>query len=231
MKHGVLLALLVLTLAAPSLTARNDEPYYCTTAGTTLYYERYAAGKDKVIQTTTMEIESVENAPYGKLVKYAITMRNRLGVNMYGGRTPLEVRIGKQSDVYLDLGASVREMLRKQFNVTGITSSGNTAVLPANMAPGDTLPDSHGIVTLAGINYHIELTNRKVLRRDRITIPSGTVECIVIRERKCERGPGYNKDEWNENWYVRGLGYVRHDVFDKNGKPKSSERLVSVTGK
>ena len=231
MKRVILSTLLVLVLVAPRLQARNDEPYYCTTVGTTLYYERYAAGKDKLLQTTTMEIESVENAPGGKLVKYALTMRNRLGGNMYGGRTPLEVRIGNQSDVFLDMGATIRAMLRKQFNISSVTSNGNPAVLPANMAPGDTLPESHSTVTLAGINYHIELTNRMVLRRDRVTIPSGTVECVVIRERKCEWGPGYNKDEWNENWYVRGLGYVRHDVFDKNGKPKSSERLVSVTGK
>ena len=70
MKYRILSILLMLALAAPGLAALSDGPYYCTTAGTTLYYERYAAGKNKLLQTTTIEIESVEKSGNGRKVNY-----------------------------------------------------------------------------------------------------------------------------------------------------------------
>lgn len=41
------------------LAARAGEPYFCTFGNRTLYYERYKAGTQKVIQTTTLDIGAV----------------------------------------------------------------------------------------------------------------------------------------------------------------------------
>lgn len=217
----------MLALAAPGLAARSDGPYYCTTAGTTLYYERYAAGKNKLLQTTTIEIESVEKSGDGRKVNYSLTLRNGNGSLMYGGRTQMSAVIDNKSDLWMDIGASVREMLKNFLKIANVSCTGDAAIVPADMAPGDVLPDSHSVVTAAGIKFNIDVTNRSVLRRDRLTTPCGTFDCMVLREYKAEVGPGRNHCEWSENWYVRDYGYVRHDVFDKNGKLKSSEILVS----
>ena len=227
MRHGIVITILSLLVAATELSARSDGPYYCTTAGTTLYYERYAAGKNKLIQTTTIEIESVENTGSGKQVNYSLTLRNGNGSPMYGGKTKMTAVIDSKSDLWMDIGASVRELLKNFLKISNVSCSGDMAVVPANMAPGDTLPDSHSVVTAAGIKYNIDVTNRTVLRKDRLTTPCGTFDCVVIREYKAEVGPGRNHCEWSENWYVRDYGYVRHDVYDKNGKLKSSETLIS----
>lgn len=231
MKFRILFALILLAIATPLLSARGDDAYFCTTPGTVLYLERYSAGKNKLIQTTTIEIESVESTGSGKKVNYTLMMRKGNGSPMYGDKAHLSVTIDRSSAMWMDIGATARELMKSALKTDNVTSVGNTTPTPADMAPGDVLPDSHSVVTALGMKYNIDVTNRTVLRRDRLTTPCGTFDCVVVREYKAEVGPGRNKCEWSENWYARGYGYVRHDVFDKNGKLKASETLVRVLEK
>ena len=231
MKFRILLVLIMLAAAAQMLAARSDEPYFCTTPGTVLYLERYSAGKHKLIQTTTIEIESVESSGTGKKVNYTLMMRKGNGSPMYGDKAHLSIKVDRNSDFWMDIGVSARELMKGALKTDNVSSAGTLALTPGNMEPGDVLPDSHNVVTALGMKYNIDVTNRTVLRRDRLTTPCGTFECVVVREYKAEVGPGRNKCEWSENWYARGYGYVRHDVFDKNGKLKASETLVQVLEK
>ena len=231
MKYRLFSLLLFLSLAVPCGAARNDKPYFCITPGTVLYLERYSAGKHKLIQTTTIEIESVESSGSGKKVNYTLMMRKGNGSPMYGDKAHLSIKVDSNSDFWMDIGVSARELMKGVLKTDNVSSTGTLALTPGDMAPGDVLPDSHSVVTALGMKYNIDVTNRTVLRRDRLTTPCGTFDCVVVREYKAEVGPGRNKCEWSENWYVRGYGYVRHDVFDKNGKLKASETLVRVLEK
>ena len=55
-----------------------------------------------------------------------------------------------------------------------------------------------------------------------------TFACLVVRERKEEDVPLHHTDNWLDNYYVRGLGYVRHDKYDKNMRLLESEVLVRI---
>jgi hypothetical protein len=223
------LSVLLLFAAFSSTAARTVEPYYCTAPGTTLYYERYDAASSKLIQKTTIEIKSLKDVPEGKQVNYVLTLYGKNGRPMYGGGANLHAIIGKQSEVLVSVGANVGEMLKNYLGVSNVTVKGRLSVLPADMAPGDVLADSQDTVTVAGFKIRVDVTKRKVLRYDKLVTPVGTLDCVVVRERKAETGPGHNKDDWNENWYAKGYGYVRHDVFDKKGRLKYSETLVNKT--
>jgi hypothetical protein len=50
----------------------------------------------------------------------------------------------------------------------------------------------------------------------------------VVREFKTEKAPLHKKQLWNDSWYVRGVGYVRHDTYDKNMRMLSSEILMRI---
>ena len=227
-KRLILLAF-ALTAACSAYAARPEEPYYCTAPGTTLYYERYDAASSKLLQTTTIEIKSLKDIPEGKQVNYMLTLYGKNGHPLYGGGANLHAVIGRQSEVLVSVGANVGEMLKNYLGVSNISVKGRLSVMPADLAPGDVLADSHDTVTVAGFKIRVDVTNRKVLRNDKLVTPVGTLDCVVVRERKTETGPGRNKDDWNENWYAKGYGYVRHDVFDKKGHLKYSETLVNKT--
>ena len=102
------------------------------------------------------------------------------------------------------------------------------AILPANMKPGDILPSAEAEVTILGMKYRVKVTDRKVLRYETISTPAGTFDCIVISEHKVEKAPVYKRETTALSWYSDGVGYVRHDTYNKNMVLETSEQLYSI---
>ena len=73
-----------------------------------------------------------------------------------------------------------------------------------------------------------------VSQPDNVNHPShyetGKFECIVIRERKVEKGMGRNRHTIADTWYARGVGMVRHDTHDPDLNLLTSEVLTSIEG-
>lgn len=208
------------------LAARAGEPYFCTFGNRTLYYERYKAGTDKLIQTTTLDIGTVLNDGAARIVYYGMTLRRASGKAMYGGTAQLTARIEENGDVGMDFGATIQAVLQNLFPKAKITYSGDAALMPAHMAVGDTLPECHCEVKVSAFTYHIDISGRVVLRKEKLTTPAGTFDCMVVREHKVENGPMHHGDAWSDTWYAPGIGFVRHDTFDKKMRLESSEILI-----
>lgn len=206
----------------------EKEPFFCTRPGTKLYYERTKAGSTKLLQTTLFEIESVQPSGKGRTVHYAITMTKANGNEMLGGRAVQTTFVSPEGDASLSFGETVKGFIQNMFPHSKIDISDSSALLPADMQPGDTLPETHCTVKVAGISAHFHVTGRKVLRKERITTPAGTFDCVVVRERKEEDAPFHHPDNWLDNYYVHGLGYVRHDKYDKNMRLLEREVLVRI---
>lgn len=201
------------------------EPFFCMQAGRTLYYERYDADSGRLRRTTTLQIVSVRQAGVGQEVDYTFRLGRPGGAAMYGGPAPMTVDVDADGGVQMDLGASLKAVLRGIFPKAEMRSEGTQALLPAGMKVGDTLPEAHCTVDVKGAKYRIDVTQRRVLRRERITVPAGTFDCLVVREHKVERGPGRNRTTTSESWYAPGVGYVRHDTYDKNLRLETTEVL------
>ena len=219
----------LLLVFAAVLCAYAGEPYFVTRGDRTLYYERYKAGTKKLVQTTTLDIDRVEAVGAARRVHYTMTLRKANGSTMYGGPADLSVLIAENGDVDMDFGGTVKMVIQNMFPHAKVRFSGNAALMPLGMQPGDTLPDSHCILKVAGMEVKLDITGRKVLRRERITTPAGTFDCVVARERKQEKAPLHHVDVWSDTWYAPGIGYVRHDEYDKNMRLETSEILISDT--
>jgi len=217
-------AFLLLTTLLFTLPLLAGEPYFCTRTGTKLHYERYKAKDHKLAQTTLFEIDAYD----GSQVHYAISLKKANGSDMFGGRSLQTAYIAANGDVTMDFGQTVKGFLRNMFPGMKITATESRALLPENMQPGDTLPETHCTVKIAGFSANFDVTERTVLRREQITTPAGTFDCMVVRERKQENAPLHHHDNWLDNYYVPGLGYVRHDKYDKNLRLQESEVLISI---
>ena len=224
MKKGILT--LVAFLSTLSLLAQ--EPYFCTRPGTKLYYERYKAGTNKLVQTTLVEIESVQASAGGQVVHYAINIAKANGSSLYGGRTMQTTLIAPNGDVNINFGETTRNFAQNMFPRSKVEGSEAWILLPAHMQPGDSLPETHCTVTLSLVHAYFHITGRHVLRRETITTPAGTFDCMVVREHKEEDAPFHHPDNWSDNYYVPGLGYVRHDRYDKNMRLLDSEVLMRI---
>jgi len=213
-------------LSTISLLAQ--EPFFCTRPGTKLHYERYKAGTTKLTQTTLFEIESNKAAASGREIHYAVTMAKANGNDLYGGRAIQTTMIAPNGDVNMNFGATVKGFVRNMFSHAKVEVTEAYALLPAKMQPGDTLHETHCTVTVAGVKAYFHITDRRVLRRETITTPAGTFDCVVVREHKEEDAPFHHPDNWLDNYYAPGFGYVRHDKYDKNMRLQESEVLIRV---
>lgn len=228
MKKIVICIVLLLSGLRLLAAGQEKEPYFCTRPGTQLYYERTKVGKTKLLQTTLFEIESSRLSAKGCTIRYAVTMTKANGSELYGGRAVQTAYASPDGDISLNFGETVKAFVRNLFPHTRIEVSEASAVLPAQMQPGDTLPETHCSVKVMGITVRFDITERKVLRKERVATPAGTFDCMVVREHKIEDAPFHHVDEWLDNYYVQGLGYVRHDRYDKDFRLQDSEVLVRI---
>lgn len=208
--------------------ATAGEPYFCTESGRKLHYERYKEGSGKLIQTTLVNIVGVKTGGTVRSVDYWMSVRKTDGRELYGGRLDLTTQIKQNGDVLTDFGATIKSVIRNYFPNAGISSSGDLAVVPALMHPGEALPDAHCVVEVAGLKFTVDLTGRTVLRRETLKTPAGSFECVVAREHRVENGPMHHNDIWTDTWYAPGIGYVRHDHYDRKLRLESTEILVRV---
>jgi len=221
-------ALLLLAALVSALPLLAGEPFFCTRPGTRLHYERYKVKSNKLTQTTLFEIESNLESASGREVHYAVTMKKANGKELFGGRTRQMVTIAPNGDLAFNFGQTVKSFVQNMFPGIKVSIKESVALLPENIQPGDTLPDIHCMGKVMAFSVSFDVTDRTVLRRERITTPAGTYDCLVVRERKQESSYIHHRDNWQDNYYVSGLGYVRHDVIDSNMQLQESEVLIRI---
>lgn len=224
----LLYILTIFVSAAVDMMGQNVAPYFCNVEDSVLEYVRTTAEGD-VKWYHTMTIGDVRQAGDTTLIDYTSYILNHKRKPYYGDEpAQLQATVNKGT-VTLDVAESVAAVFRTLLpSGAKITSAGGESSLPSDMAPGDVLADVHAFVKALGLTMKISVTERKALRYETITTPAGTFDCIVVRERKVEKGMGRNRHTVADTWYARGIGMVRHDTYSPEFELQTSERLVSI---
>lgn len=224
----LLYILTIFVSAAVDMMGQNVAPYFCNVEDSVLEYVRTTAEGD-VKWYHTMTIGDVRQAGDTTLIDYTSYILNHKRKPYYGDEpAQLQATVNKGT-VTLDVAESVAAVFRTLLpSGTKITSAGGESSLPSDMAPGDVLADVHAFVKALGLTMKISVIERKALRYETITTPAGTFDCIVVRERKVEKGMGRNRHTVADTWYARGIGMVRHDTYSPEFELQTSERLVSI---
>ena len=203
---------------------RAQEPYFCTRQGVRLYYVRTNVDDGSVHWRHVMTIGKVS----GGNVSYTSSFTKASGSAMYGGPISLSAGIRADGGVEMDIAGSVAAVFSNVIGAKNAHSTGGITVLPADMKPGDTLPDARAEVSAGIAKMTVTVSERKVLRSEQLTTPAGTFDCIVVQEHKVEKGTMRNRITTAQTWYARGIGMVRHDTYDKNMVLDTSEILNKI---
>ena len=224
----LLYILIILAGAAADMMGQERAPYFCNVEDSVLEYVRITSEGD-VKWYHTMRIEDVKQVGGSIAVDYTSHILNHKHKPYYGDE-PAQLHAAiDDGTVTLDVAESVAAVFRTLLpSGTKITSAGGESSLPSDLAPGDVLPDVQASVKALGLTMKITVTERKALRYETITTPAGTFDCIVVRERKVEKGMGRNRHTVADTWYARGIGMVRHDTYSPELELQTSERLVSI---
>lgn len=223
----LLYILAILLAAVADLMGQEKAPYFCNTADSVLEYVRTTSEGD-VKWYHTMRIGEVKETGDRTSIDYTSHILNHKHKPYYGDEPAELSATVSQGTVTLDVAESVAAVFRTLLpSGAKITSSGGESALPSDMAPGDVLPDVHASVKALGLTMKVTVTERKVLRVETISTPAGTFDCMVVRERKVEKGMGRNRHTIADTWYSRGVGMVRHDTYSPNLELQTSEVLTA----
>ena len=215
-------------LAGSCPAAFAQEPYFCTTPGASLQYERRDADNGKLVWKHTLDVLSSSPSEDGAEIRCASRFTNERDREI--AVVEYSTFIEDSGNVLTDLNSTVASAIKNFLPKADIEAGFSPTVLPSELTPGMALPDAFSSIKVMGSPFNISVTERSVVRYETLTTPAGTFECVVVTEHKQEKFFLYNRDTVSYTWYARGLGMIRHDTW-KNGRPDTSEILNNLSGK
>ena len=201
--------------------------YFLDNTSATLEYVRKDAGDGKFRWRHKINVTDVKETDTHTFYTTRSVFTKQNGKPLYHDDVLEKSIVDKSTgDVSLDVGQAAASYINAR---TGVNATCKCVLsnLPAQIQPGDTLAPVFAQAKVGPLTYQVSVTDRKVLRRETISVPAGTFECIVVQEHKVESGPGHHRDVVNVSWYSKGVGYVRHDTYIK-GILDTKEILYSI---
>ena len=228
MKICRLLVLFCMTIVTEMIYAESHVTgYFLDSEDVTLEYVRKSVSDGKFQWRHAIRV--ISTSDMGREIKYTTEslFSKANGKPLYKSGVIETTYVDKSTgNVSLDLGNTMISYIKAR---AGLTATGKSMLssIPATVEPGDTLAEITVQAKVGPLTYSAVVNDRKVLRRETVSVPAGTFECIVVKEHKVESGPGHNRDVINYTWYSKGLGFIRHDTYIK-GKLDTSEILQSI---
>lgn len=201
----------------------SDEAYFCAVEGMTLNYERRNEKSGVFWWRQTTHIDSAVRNGDGTIdIDFSTTVQPVEKSFPVDGPVKGKTVILPSGTIQIDLTSSLLSVARQLASGLHFKASGGISELGADLAPGDTLKDVHTALSWHAISYFVDITQRLVLRREQISVPAGTFDCIVIQEYKEERKPFKRHKNICLTWYAKGYGAIRRDSLKMDGSLEAS---------
>jgi hypothetical protein len=146
-----------------------------------------------------------------------------------------EITIHKKGDkLYFDMSNLINRAAFQQNSERSdeIQITGNNMEIPSNPKPGDTLPDANVVMSmnlgLVNMKMSAQVTNRKVEAIEDVTVKAGTFKGYKFSSEVNSSAMGIRVKSNNLDWYAKGVGIVKTENYDKNGKLQSRTELVEL---
>ena len=219
-------AFFIIVLLCAFYLEAYSQGYFCDRKGAQLEYVRKEVKDGSFVwRIKGTVIDVTDKGDYKDCTTESFFTKQN-GKPYYRSSVLQNVRIdNKNKEVSVDVAGVMVSYIQARAGLTADCGS-VFSVLPADVQPGDVLESVFAQAKVGPLTYDVKITDRKILRRETLSVPAGTFDCIVLEEHKVESGPGHNRDVINYTWYSKGVGYVRHDTYIK-GKLDTSEILYS----
>jgi len=136
----------------------------------------------------------------------------------------------EENKVSIDFKSMMNADMFKQYKDMDMDITGTNLELPNDLQIGQTLKDANMnmAINMGGIkmNMSVDILNRKVLMKESITTPAGTFDCFAISYDN-ETKMGLKMQFKIKEWISEGVGLVRSESYNKNGKLMGYSELTS----
>lgn len=228
MKKFIPAAIIALLFAVPNVQSQNCSRYYPLNEGTTMTYTNFN-GKGKEEGTVTYMVKEVTNNGDTTTASMQMELTDQKGNQALTS----EYGITCEGDVVrIDFKSLMNGPMMQQFKDMEVDLTGTDLELPNTLTVGQELPDANIHMKMnmgaMNMNMNIETVNRKVEKNETVTTPAGTYDCVVITSETHTKMMMGNNTYPSRIWLAEGVGMVKQESYNKNGKLMGSMELTSL---
>jgi hypothetical protein len=199
--------------------------YHPSSVGKTLTYTYFKkAGKPESI--STMAVTGVDKTAAGIKISVAGSVKDAKG------KEAMAYAYDAWCDgdnFFIDMKSMVGSMAVKDMSSYKVESK--HLKFPKNLSVGQKLEDASLSMTIEGpvsTGITSNITNRTVVAFEKITTSAGTFDCVKISYDIDTKVMFIKTNNKAVEWYAEGVGMVRSESFDKNGKQIGFNELTAI---
>ena len=222
--------LLITAILLSGVLAKAQDIFFPTKEGTVLEYKNYN-NKDRETGMVRYTITKINSEGNNMDITYLIEAMDKKEKAIFRN----EITIHKKGDkLYVDMSKFLNKAaLEEAGNIPGeFEITGNDMEIPSNLKVGDVLPDSHIEMSFKmgfmNIKMGAEVTDRIVESVDNVAVKAGTFEAYKITNKVSANAMGMETNSSSAEWLTKGIGMIKSESYDKNGKLESYTELVSI---
>lgn len=212
------------------MVLKSQEIFFPTKEGTVLVYKMFDK-KDKETNMVRYTINHININGSDMDITYLVESVDPKEKLIYKD----EITIHKKGDkLYFDMSNFINKAAFQQNGEipAQIQITGNNMEIPSNPQAGDVLPDANVemAMKLGFINMKMSalVTNRKVEAIEDITVTAGTFKGYKFSSEVNASVMGIKTKSNNTDWYAKGVGIIKTESYDKNGKLQSHMELIEL---
>ena len=111
---------------------------------------------------------------------------------------------------------------------TNIKISGKNVSFQDNVNVGQTLSSGYLKISNDTLQIQIHVSDREIKEQKFICLSAGTYYCFKIEETYVIENQGIRTYNKASNWYVPGIGIIKSDIYNQDGKLLYKQNLMSV---
>ncbi|MDA8686449.1 hypothetical protein N9L94_05500 [Robiginitalea sp.] len=220
---------LFLSFGTQIVAAQACSSYFPLDEGTRIEYE-ITDEKGKSAGSQWQEIISVAETAEGSKAQM------RVGYQDAKGKETFKTEYGficSNNVVRIDYSSLMSGPAMEQFKEAEMEITGTDIEWPNNLSVGMTLPDAsvNMKMSMGGMNMQMNtnITARKVEKRETVSTPAGNFDCFVIYSETQAKVMMSNQTVPSRTWLAEGVGMVKNESYNKNGKLMSRIVLSKFT--
>jgi len=129
----------------------------------------------------------------------------------------------KDGVMYLDM----KGLFGAMEGIEGVQVTGSVTKIPSNLSVGQKIDDATARVKIGTISCVMTMTEGKCVAAENLTVGAGTFRCFKVTQKTISTVMGRKTESSTVTWYAKGVGAVKTESYDKNGKLLSSQELKS----
>lgn len=140
----------------------------------------------------------------------------------------------ENSSLFFDMKMFIPQDQMKAYKDMEMTVEGADMEFPATLSEGSTLKDANVNIKVSSngqpvpmMNFSVNVTNRKVEKKETITTSAGTYECFKITD-DVEVKSLIKMKMKTASWFSPVAGIVKTETFKENGKMVGKSELTEL---